>query len=320
MIDRVTLVYDRGPAKEAFECLPERQHNFENLRRFPKEGKPVVWTAHLRGLFIKSTPKSLMVMGSLSKYMLKENVHSLNIKWVEKAIDYLSRQLGVPMKFSHVWSLEFGASFSVTHLPSQYYNGLGQLSRYDRLQQPNSIRYELQSRKMALSFYDKVDECKHNGVAIPKDAEGKNIIRYEIKYKSGLSKLLKVPGGVTASMLYEIPFYRRLLDIWRDMYLKIQKSPIITLEGVNFKRVSDLNTAGVLALVQLNGGEAPLIDIIKNEQKAGLLTPQQSCKLKQYVHNAITQGGALTGGDEFINELDKKIDAVYHRQASTLIV
>ncbi|MCD8292052.1 MAG: hypothetical protein LUC91_11215 [Prevotella sp.] len=319
MIDRVTLVYDKGLAQGAFEYLPERQHELENVRYFPKEGRPIMWTAHLGNMFIKSTPKFLMVMGSLSKYLYKDNFHFLYIKGVEKAIEWLSRQLGVPMRFSHVWSLEFGASFSVTHLPSEYYNGLGQLSRYNRLQQPNSIRYELNSRKMALSFYDKVDECKHNGVAIPKDAEGKNIIRYEIKYKSGLSKLLKVPGGVYASMLYETPFYRRLLDIWRDMYHNIQKSPIITLEGINFKCVSDLNTAGILALVQLNGGEAPLIDIIKNEQKAGLLTPQQSYKLKQYVHKTIAQGGALTGGDEFINELDKKIDALYHIQMSKLI-
>ena len=73
------------------------------------------------------------------------------------------------------------------------------------------------------------------------------------------------------------------------------------------KTKRDLQTMGVLAMVERVGGEVEMITHINEAQKRGDLTAKQAFDLRQAVKSACKVRDGLTAPTEAITELDKKI-------------
>ena len=104
--------------------------------------------------------------------------------------------------------------------PTIYYPYLGQLSRFERYEQPNSIYYNQQAKR--LLFYDKIEEAKKKGMTIPKQHIGDNLLRYELVLNKGISRYLKY-NGLYVQDLGSEELFKKLLHLWYSYYQQIQK-------------------------------------------------------------------------------------------------
>jgi len=255
--------------------------------------------------------------GSLCKYYLGDNFKTMGRSDTKRAIEQMSDTLHLPIKEAVVTGFDISQNFIVRHPVEVYYNHLGELKHAGRspVTKDGKIEtlYYYQSRGLLL-FYDKVREQKEKRQPIPDLYQNRNVLRYEQRYKSRLPKTFNVEC-VTAAMLFDEDFYIKVIDKWRENYFNIKKINDISLNFESMKGKRDLYNMGVLALVEMVGGEINLINQIKEAQKSGNLDKKQAHDLREAVASACKTKDGLTAKNEAILELDKKVnDAVkYYR-------
>lgn len=250
--------------------------------------------------------------GSLCKWYLGNNYQTMSRSDTQRAIEMLSDTLHLPMGKAAVYRLDIAQNFICKHPPEVYINHLGMLKNATRLLNDGSLYYQRAGN--VLCFYDKNKEQKRKREAVPELYEGRNVLRYEQRYKQHIARQLNVPE-VTGALLYDVSFYMALLNRWRDTYRDIQKINDITLNFQAMKTKQELYKMGVLSLIERAGGQMEMIDQIKEAQKRGELTNKQAYDLRQAVKDAGKVREGLTVPNNAIQELDKKVKeaVMYYR-------
>lgn len=280
--------------------------NPEGVAFHDYNGQQVV-TGKTGNLSVSISPYQVRVKdGSLCKWMLGDNYQVMGRADIKRAVERLSDTLHLPMDRAIITRLDVGLSIPVREPTANYFNHLGVLNYAQRLQQPHSLYYHRHRQAERLCFYDKNREQRDNREEIPELYRDCNVLRYEQRYMARLPSLLGV-AQVTGSMLYDEGFYISLLSRWRDAYRAIRKVNDITLNFQAMKTKRDLQTMGVLAMVERVGGEIEMIAHINEAQKRGDLTAKQAFDLRQAVKSACKVRDGLTAPTEAITELDKKI-------------
>jgi len=253
----------------------------------------------------------------LCKYHLGDNFQTLGRSDTKRAIEQLSDTLHLPIDKAQVTKLDIAQNFIVKQPLEVYYNHFGELKHANRA--PVTANGEIETlyyyqRLGLLVFYNKLKEQQAKKQHIPELYQNRNVLRYEQRYKSRLPKSFNVER-VTGSLLYDEAFYIKVIDKWKNNYFNIKKLNDITLNFEAMKNITDLNNLGVLALVEMQGGELNLINQIKEAQLSGQLTKKQAFDLKNRVTTACKIKDGITAPNEAILELDKKvIEAVkYYR-------
>lgn len=242
--------------------------------------------------------------GSLCKFFLGDNYKALGRRDTARAVEKLSDILHIPMSRAIVTRLDVAQNFVVKHPPEVYMNHLGVLRYATRLQEPSGIYYSMNGGR--LCFYDKNKEQRARKEVIPELYEGRNVLRYERRYCQRLSKRFNV-AEVSAGMLTDEGFYRRVLDEWRGDYQAIKKINEYSLNFSCMRTKQQLYKMGILALIEREGGQMNVLAQIDEAQKKGELTRKQAYDLRVAVNEACKAGAGLTAPSEAIKELDKKV-------------
>lgn len=280
--------------------------NPEGLAFHDFSGSQVV-TGKTGNLSVAISPYQVRVKnGSLCKWMLGDNYQSMGRGDVQRAVERLSDTLHLPMERAIITRLDVGLSIPMKHPTDCYFNHLGVLNYARRLPHAHGLYYYRHSQAERLCFYDKNREQRDHREPIPNLYRDTNVLRYEQRYMARLPHLLGVEK-VTGAMLYDEAFYMSLLNRWREAYQAINKVNEITINFQAMKTKRDLQTMGVLALVEQWGGEVEMIAHIKEAQKRGDLTAKQAFDLRQVVKDACKIREGMTAPSEAITELDKKI-------------
>lgn len=234
------------------DFLTETPYYLENVGEHIYNNGEIVITGNLNGLKIILKEHQMKIRdGSLCKWYLGDNFQTMGRGDTQKAIERLSDTLHVPIREATVTRLDIGRNFETRFPPEVYFNHLGSLRNFIRLKEPNGIYY-CQSSKQ-LCFYDKIAEPKAHKAFIPKQYEGKNVLRYELRYLERIAAKLHVKE-VTAAMLYDEAFYIGLMNRWGDAYMAIQKINDASLNFQAMKSKSQLYKMGVLSLTEQVGG------------------------------------------------------------------
>ena len=252
--------------------------------------------------------------GSLCKYYLGDNFKTLGRAETKRAIKQLSDTLHLPIEKATVTRIDIAQNFIVKNPVQVYYNHFGEL-KYSRRTPVNNGAGEVEGIYYfgslgTLLFYNKVKEQRAKGQPIPTLYQNQNVLRYEQRHTKRLSKSFNVER-VTAEMLFDEAFYIKVIDIWKENYFNIKKINDITLNFEAMKGKTDLYNMGVLALVEMQGGELNFISQIQEAYKSGKLSKKQAFDMRQAVATACKTKEGITAQNEAIFELDKKItDAV----------
>ena len=174
----------------------------------------------LRNMKVTLNESSISVKGSLCKYFYGNNIDTLNLTNTREALNQISADLSIDIHKASVSRIDFSTNIITDYTPTIYYPYLGQLSRFERYEQPNSIYYNQQAKR--LLFYDKIEEAKNKGMTIPKQHIGDNLLRYELVLNKGISRYLKY-NGLYALDLGSEELFKKLLHLWYSYYQQIQK-------------------------------------------------------------------------------------------------
>ncbi|MDR2941210.1 MAG: hypothetical protein LBV17_01270 [Treponema sp.] len=172
---------------------------------------------------------SIIIHGSLAKYLNGENVSNLTISQVEKAIRKLENEIGLYLDTAIVKMVECGISIITNEQPAEYLKLFGYPARYTRHEYATitgveTVTYSTQTGSYQFSGYNKVVEVQRKKKqSIPALLEGANILRleYRIIRRRGINAKFK--SDLTAYNLFNPVVYRELQNLFIEAYQAIPK-------------------------------------------------------------------------------------------------
>ena len=242
--------------------------------------------------------------GSLCKWHLGDNVQELDRTETRRAVERLSDTLHLPMERAAVTRFDVGHNLFMQYPPEVYFRHLGELRYSRRLEEPSGVYYKQGSGRLV--FYDKAREARAAGGYVPEVCRTEHILRYERRFSNRLSHYLQVPR-VTAADLGEEGFYCRAGGLWLQSYNAIRKINLITINPETMRSRKEFDKAARLALVEKVGGEAAMLEQIREMQARGDITKKQAYDMRKAVKEACISGKGLTVQSDVITELDMKI-------------
>lgn len=308
MIDSVDLRLSRYDAPETdflgetskyFQFLTEQQNSLGEYKIFGTLG----------GLKVVASKESVYVgKGSLCKWALGDNFQTLDRLTTQRALECLADTLHLPIDRAAVTRLDVGQNFLLKYPVEVYFNHLGEFGRAKRLPQPTGLYYQITTGQLV--FYDKVKEQRQKRCAIPELYQGKNVLRYEIRYKHSVPKAFS-SSEVTAASLYNERFYWDAVSRWCKAYEEIKKINDVTINFQAMTTKKDLYRMGLVALVEHVGGVGAFLEQLNEAQRAGTLTAKQKYDLREAALSAtsVEAPGILTD-NTIIQELTGKVEQV----------
>ena len=282
------------------------EHYFNN-------GESVSISGYIDSLKVNVTDKRVKVSdSSLCKWYLPENFQTLTRGDTIRAFEKLSDILHLPMNKADVTRIDLAQGIIVKHETQVYYNHLGKLQYYNRLEQNRGLYYNNNKRKLV--FYDKVAEFKHKNLPVPEMYQNRNVLRYEMRYYRQLLKQFNLTE-LRAETLYNEKFYIDIINRWHTEYKNINK--IRNTNNINYNMIKtkeQLKRQALLLLIHEQGGELEFYKKIAEAQAKGDLTKKQAFDLRNLIKKT-GKSEIFTCESEVITELDKKIKeaVIYYR-------
>ena len=252
---------------------------------------------------VSLSERGLSFKGSLAKYLLPDNFHTLTRSDTERAIEMLSDELSLPMGKANVNRIDFAQNLIMQHPPETYYPHLGESKHFKKLMQPNSVYWQNGNRTKL--FYNKCAEAKSKRLTVPEIWKGQNILRFETRWLKRLQNRFNMPE-VTASTLYDESFYMLVFDKWLEEYQAIIKHHQNDFNPEKMNSPKDFWKQ--VQLIAINAiGQTEVMEMI--EQMRLMKTfekPEYYSRLKKDVRKLCSET-KLHSKSELVDELDTKM-------------
>ncbi len=261
------------------------------------------YNGYLDNLKVKVTENRVTVKdSSICKYYLGDNFKTLSKGDYKRAIEKISDSLHLPFNLANVTRIDLAQNFIMQHEAGLYYPSLGELQYYKRLEQNNGLYYSNELRQLV--FYGKVKEQKDKSQPIPELYQFRNVLRFEMRFRSRLRQQLNKPE-ITSGLLYDEVFYRDLVKRWKNEYFNIQKinSKYMSMKPTGSKKEFIENLA-LFSIIE--AGQPHVLNTIKQWQETGEINKKQAFDLRSYIKE-IAQRPIDEAGNDLINELKLKV-------------
>jgi len=310
MYDTIHLWLSKEQAgnKNLLATLP---YSLNNLTKHDKENGQLYFTGSFKNYKAVLSDTGISLRGSLAKYFLPDNFHTLTRSDSKRAIEQMADELHLPIMDAKVTRIDFAQNFLMRHTPEAYYSYLGESQYYKRKPNEKSLYYTNGLRTKL--FYYKVAEGKASKMKLPDVWNGQNVLRYELRYTARLSKEFNLPE-VTASTLHDEKFYMALVDRWIKEYEQINKLHQINLNLDKMSSPKDFRKALELFAVNVIGQDKIIQMVEDMRLKNTFDKPEYYSRLKKDIKE-LCKTPDITTSSEMVAELDKKIDEVkrYYR-------
>lgn len=297
---KIKLTNDFDPSMNFFDRIP--QHLTVKSRGFDQSGEFV--KGNLRNLYVVVRQDGITIEGSIQVYAQQENLSDFSFKDMADVLHQLGVSLDLPIEEGKVSRFDFSGNIILKHPVEAYLVHFGQKSRFRRQEQNNGLYY--QTKEKTLLFYDKIKEMKAKRGLIPQYFEGKNILRYELRFMKRLPRQFNV-SELQVKHLLEPSFFNALCHQWRNEYKSIlkNKSSLGSFSDIKTKR--DLVKGLSLMQVQQIGVDKLLLHI-KELQLTGRILKKEAYEMRKYLNEEATEKYPIAEND-LISELNQKIKA-----------
>jgi|SaaInlStandDraft_6_1057023.scaffolds.fasta_scaffold46494_2 hypothetical protein len=242
--------------------------------------------------------------GSLAKYHLQDNFHTLTRKASQEAIESLSDSIKIDLSRAEVKRVDIAQNFIMKHEHKAYYDLLGACQHFKRLEQPKSVYYNNTNKQ--LIFYNKVAEGKHKGLKLPSVWDNKQVLRYEFRYMRKPQNYLAMPS-LKAESLYDEEVYMKLMQGWYYHYQQVNKIRLQRFAKQVMNDTKLFEKQLMLLGLQALGGEKEVLNMIDRGKSEGKFNNRmQASRLKGKIES-ISSDKVLTEDSELITELDTKV-------------
>jgi hypothetical protein len=304
MYDSINLWLSREQAG-IINLLAFSQKHLLHVTEHSNQDGQVTYSGFLNNYKVYLSQAGISFKGSLAKYYLNDNFHTLNRGDSQRAIEMMADNTHLPIQQAKVTRIDFAQNFLMRHEPKAYYSYLGECRYYQRFCQPESLYYSNGLRTKL--FYNKVAEGKKKGYTIPDLWNGQNVLRYELRYTSRLPQQFNL-AEVKASTLYDVKSYIELSRKWVDEYEAITKKNDFNFKSERMKSPKDFWKQ--LDLIAVNAiGQERLMQMIEEMRLIKAFDkPEYYSRLKKGLRE-LCKTPDLTTPSDMITELDKKIEA-----------
>jgi len=276
-----------------------------NITEHIRDDGQVYASGYLKNYKVNISERGISLKGSLAKYFLPDNFHTLTRSDSTRAFEQMADELYLPIEKAKVNRIDFAQNFLMDFEPQAYFNYLGECQYYKRLTQPKSLYYSNGLRQKL--FYNKIAEGKARGLPLPDVWNGKNVLRYEMRFTSRLPKQFKL-AEVTVSNLSEEGFYMSVYDKWFAEYEAIDKLHSINLNLSDMQSPKDFWKQINLMAVNMIGQDKIMQEIECLRSKKAFDKPEYYSRLKKDVRE-LCKTPEMTSSSDLVAELDKKIKA-----------
>jgi hypothetical protein len=283
--------------------LEKTLQRLSGITEHTKEDGQSYVSGYLKNYKVSLSGQGLSLKGSLAKYFLPDNFHTLTRSDSARAFEMMADELCLPIQKSILTRIDFAQNFLMDFEPEAYYGFLGECQYYNRLPQSKSLYYSNGLRQKV--FYNKIAEGKSKGLILPEVWNGQNVLRYEMRFTSRLSKQFN-QAEITASSLSDEKFYMAVFDKWLAEYEAINK-----LHSINFN-LSDMNSPKDfwkqlnLMAVKMIGQDKIMQEVENLRHQKAFDKPEYYSRLKNEIRE-LCKTPELTASSELVAELDKKI-------------
>jgi hypothetical protein len=247
MFDTVYFWFDRVELSGAspFDTQP---YLSEITERKNKNGYSC--TGNVGNYTVNIAENGISLKGSLTKNYFGDNLHTLTRKDTKQAMEQLSDNLHLNLSSARVTRLDVSTVIPTKRPPADYYSHFGSKPYFVRVQStPDTLYYNNHQRQII--FYDKTKEAAAKDVQVPEILQNSNLFRYELRYTKRLNKQLNT--DLTAAKLYDVEFYRSVIQSWHSEFKTIQKlkNQSFMIDNINTTKAAE--TALFAALLQEKG-------------------------------------------------------------------
>lgn len=265
-------------------------------------------TGNFNNYRITLSESSVFISGSLAKFYFNgENQSVLTRMAAKDAILMLQDYLNIPLDKAEIKRIDLGFNFPVKHTESSYYSFLGDANYYDRLEQNNGVYYRNHQKQMA--FYGKLSELKNKKISVLPIYEGRNLLRYELRFLRRLQMQLH-ERFIDTQLLLNEAFYMKLLDKWKQEYFKIYRHKLLMFKPDILNSSKDFERQLMALGLKAIGGEQKAFEIIKQAKNQDFFdNKMQEVRLKKKI-KSLCNLEICSETNDLIKELDYKVNQV----------
>lgn len=235
----------------------------------------------------------LKITGSLSKYCHGNNLEALPFNKAQKALLGIGLILGISLECFNITRLDIAANLVVEEPVTNYFPFLYDYRKHKMATFENG--FYRKASNFELAFYDKNKEMKSKAQEYR--------LRYELRLKSPVKVLNE---SVTAAKLCDPVFWNRLLDLWFEYYVKIEKMPKSSYDCSGVTGKKDVANIAMHCLFDNNTGLFRQLNIAKDRGTMNKYTHEKTKReLAKVIFSPLPERK-----HDLIEELDMKMKAV----------
>jgi hypothetical protein len=298
----------RPPSEKCLAKLTE-------TRTYQGKTGNITTSGKFKNMKIHCTSCIVRVSGSLTKYLLTNNIKNLSRTQVKAAIESLSKELDLPLQNAIVTRMDVGHCFEMAHPVAEYLEHLGSARYYKQCDFNDKETKYYKTCNRELIFYDKFAEMRKKGQALDANLPGKYLLRFEKRYK-------KIPSGkfglkiFRGRHLYDRQIWAAIARNYVDEYRLILKIALyeLQLDTSNLKNF----TISLARRGLKNDGIELAYNSIKCARFNGEMDKKKAQRFRRHIKLLCTHPHAETH-ETHISELDKKVAAILPRQLNDTI-
>lgn len=279
--------------------------NLTDITEHSRQDGHVYMSGFLNNYKVNISGQGVSLKGSLAKYFLPDNFHTLTRSDSARALEMMSDELCLPIDKAKVSRIDFAQNFLMDFNPEAYYPYLGDCQYYNRFVQDKSIYYKNGLRQKV--FYNKIAEGKAKKLILPDVWNGQNVLRYEIRFISRLLKQFN-RAEITASSLSDVNFYMTIFDRWLAEYEAINKLHSINFNLLDMNSPKDFWKQINLMAINMIGQDKIMQEVENLRHQKAFDKPEYYSRLKKEIKD-LCKNPKMTESSDLVAELDKKIKA-----------
>lgn len=305
MIDTIVLLVPKNKVRNFNTKILANSYSF-----IPHNTQQKFVSGKYDNFSIRESSKGFFISGSIAKYIFKQNLFMPSLEEIETNLKKIAKIFGFDLKDAIVYRIDIAYNFHLNHKVKSYLDSFGNLGglkkSYDG--KLETITYSTKNKSYQVQFYHKILEMKDKGIAIPLEyKELKDmILRYELKLRKHVWSQLGY-DLITANMIYEKPFFKRLVEKWYENYTLINKTKKTRLRSYVLEKPTRLKDALAAQGLEKLGYESVLnfIDAHKKDFDKTVIARQKKMikDLSQNTDASVTY--------QLSNELDAIVKDVY---------
>jgi hypothetical protein len=246
---------------------------------------------------------NLSLKGSLTKFLLGNNVQNMNRNQITESFKKLEERLGFFIGDLRITRIDLGVTFEMKSVVANYLDSLIEIAKYDVSTYGCETKSFINKSK-TITFYDKFAEFKKDRSSTKLTDLGinsANLLRYELQ----INKANRVLGKVTVNELNDDSYLMKLVNLWKNTFHKIKMNrKLIDVELIKIEKPKDFNTYLVCDRIEEKGkGES--FQLLNRLCMNGTIDRRRKYDLKKRIE-ANEKKFCITS--KYIDELETLID------------